>query len=320
MKKINESQLEKMISEIIKRTLKEDVYTPDNFYDEKKSFKQYAKDAKMPSNYDKGFNRNYNAGNDSEVDTADRALTLNKKDYETPEMKRAEKESDWANLEHQVDNFKSKAGKNASQYIDRHDDYFSKFNPNTDRDASKYSGMFDDEYWKGVNESKKQTKQTIRLTESQFNEVITKTIKKVLREEVFTDDVDEKIRILKSKIRSLTIQLTQATNSEKPVIREMLSELEAELNMLKTPKPQLSDKVEKIEDKSYSVSYISYNEEGATESSFELKAKNSKEAIDKALERANRGDYYVFSIYDRMAGKYIYSKNKGRGGYSIYDR
>lgn len=35
---------------------------------------------------------------------------------------------------------------------------------------------------KDTNESKKHTKQTIRLTESQFSEVISKTIKKVLRE------------------------------------------------------------------------------------------------------------------------------------------
>lgn len=167
--------------------------------------------------------------------------------------------------------------------------------------------------------------QIIKLTESQFKKVITETIKKVLKEAEFTNEVEEKIKILKSNIRSLAIELAQAPNSKKQLVRDQLKEIEIELKMLRTPQPQpqQSDD-EEVENGNYTVSYIRHHEEGASENSFDLNAKNPNEAKDKAQQIVNSYDSgfgsYVISIYDKMSKKYIYNQNKGQGGYSKYDR
>jgi hypothetical protein len=52
-----------------------------------------------------------------------------------------------------------------------------------------------------------------------------------------------------------------------------------------------------------------------------VEAENEKQAIQKANDTVESFDsdfgVYLISVYDKMSGKYIYNKNKGRGGYSI---
>jgi len=178
-------------------------------------------------------------------------------------------------------------------------------------------------------------KQTIKLNESQLKRVISEAVKRILKEDGENEeDVDLKVKQLKRDIRTLSIELVSAPNSKKEALRNSIAEIEADIRNLtnKLGYKVIGDGSEKDGskkdtfkspvEKQYYVSYLRNHEEGASESSFNMTASSDyKQAIQKANDTVESFDsdfgVYLISVYDKMSGKYIYNKNKGRGGYSI---
>ena len=183
--RLTESQFYNLIETATKRIIESDEF---NYYDDARGAREYAKAIKMPPGYDKGFNRDVNAGRNSRE--AERLLNLNGGDfYGSKEMRRAQKKYDNAELDNEISDFESKSS--PKDYEDSDD--FMKMRNKSDDWYGSLEKINDDNWNKATaNESKKGKKQAIRLTESQFYNLIEGTIKKVMEgDEYDTISIDE---------------------------------------------------------------------------------------------------------------------------------
>ena len=183
--RLTENQLYNLIEKATKRIIESDEF---NYYDDARGSREYAKAIKMPPGYDKGFNRDVNAGRNSRE--VERLLKLNGGDtYGSKELKKAQKKYDNYELDNEIADFDSKSSPQDYEYSDD----FMKMRNKSDDWYGSLEKINDDNWGKiKANESKKDKKKAIRLTESQFYNLIENTIKKVMEgEEDDTISIDE---------------------------------------------------------------------------------------------------------------------------------